>query len=238
MTGDWKVITADCLDPHSGLPGLEERSVDVLIADPPYSEHVHAGQPRKKPLEFAPLAPDTRRLMAGAFARVTRRWVLVFCDAEGLDGWRRDLTAAGLQWIRTGFWERDGGAPQLSGDRPAVGAECIAIAHRKGRMRWNGGGRPALWRHAVVQGEPVRHPAQKPLGLMRDLVRDFSNPGELVCDPTCGAGTTGVAALDLGRRFLGFEVRADWAEVARARIAGIGLLTPKGQLSLLDAATR
>jgi site-specific DNA-methyltransferase (adenine-specific) len=47
---------------------------------------------------------------------------------------------------------------------------------------------------------------QKPLALMDVLVRLFSEPGELILDPFAGSGTTGVAALRLGRRFVGWEM--------------------------------
>jgi DNA modification methylase len=49
------------------------------------------------------------------------------------------------------------------------------------------------------------HPTQKPVGLMEWLVRTYSNEGDLVLDPTMGSGTSGVAALLAGRRFVGIE---------------------------------
>ena len=49
------------------------------------------------------------------------------------------------------------------------------------------------------------HPNEKPLALMKKLVDLFTQPGELVCDPYMGSGTTGVACLSNGRRFIGIE---------------------------------
>ncbi len=54
---------------------------------------------------------------------------------------------------------------------------------------------------------------------MELLVRLFSNPGDLILDPFAGSGTTGVAALRLGRRFLGWEMNPEYVEVARKRLA-------------------
>lgn len=61
------------------------------------------------------------------------------------------------------------------------------------------------------------HPSQKPVGLMRWLVRTYTNEGERVLDPFCGAGSTGVAALREGRTFTGIEMQDEYVEKARAR---------------------
>src|SRR5262249_16881429 len=54
--------------------------------------------------------------------------------------------------------------------------------------------------------------------LMREIVQDFTKPGDLVCDPFMGLGTTGVAAVALGRRFVGVELNSEWFDVACRRI--------------------
>jgi len=63
------------------------------------------------------------------------------------------------------------------------------------------------------------HPSWKPVGLMRWLVRTYTNEGERVLDPFCGAGSTGVAALREGRTFTGIEMNDEYVEKARARCA-------------------
>lgn len=62
------------------------------------------------------------------------------------------------------------------------------------------------------------HPTQKPLALMKYLVSTYSDEEDLVLDPTMGSGTTGVAALDLNRRFLGVEKNLAYYEGARQRM--------------------
>jgi site-specific DNA-methyltransferase (adenine-specific) len=61
-------------------------------------------------------------------------------------------------------------------------------------------------------------PTQLPLGLLRPVVGCASDPGDVVVDPFSGSGTTGAACLELGRRFLGIEKVARFAELARARL--------------------
>ena len=63
------------------------------------------------------------------------------------------------------------------------------------------------------------HPTQKPVLLLEDLIKTYSNEGNLVVDLTMGSGSTGVAATNTGRKFIGIEQDDDYFEIARKRIA-------------------
>jgi len=67
-----------------------------------------------------------------------------------------------------------------------------------------------------------QHPAQKPVEVMRWLINAVTRSGELVCDPFAGSGTTGIAALQLGRRFHGIENNPEYLAIAKGRIATYG----------------
>lgn len=62
------------------------------------------------------------------------------------------------------------------------------------------------------------HPTQKPVDLLEYLIRTYTNEGELVLDATMGSGSTGVAAMNTGRRFIGFELEKKFFDIARERI--------------------
>lgn len=203
-----------------------------IITDPPYDAHVHAksrrggaddeilwsGEGRISKCSFS-RAHDfgfdaiTGREMtevSALIADIATRWVLVFSNVELTAGWRSRLTRFGLDYVRTGEWRKEAATPQFSGDRPAVAFEAITICHPKGRKKWNAGGKHGAWSARVAGNQPgsIRprvHTAQKPLELMLDLVRDFTDEGDFVVDPYAGSGTTGIAALRLGRRFVGVE---------------------------------
>ena len=207
------------------LPQIE--ASDVVITDPPYSDWVHehsrggekGGGSKPRDLGFEPLDPELRLRVALEIARIVRRWVLVFSDVESRHLWREDLLKPGLEYVRTGAWVKIGSAPQFTGDRPAAGFEEIAIAHPPGRKRWNGGGSAALWSVPIVPHATRWHPTEKPLGLMKRLVSDFSEPGELILDPFCGSGSTLRACKDLGRRAIGIEAKEEWCAIAVRRLA-------------------
>lgn len=63
------------------------------------------------------------------------------------------------------------------------------------------------------------HPTVKPVALMRWLVRLVTPPGGIVLDPFMGSGTTGIAALQEGRAFVGIEREPEYHAIAEARIA-------------------
>ena len=62
------------------------------------------------------------------------------------------------------------------------------------------------------------HPTQKPVLLLEDLIKTFSNEGNLVVDLTMGSGSTGVACLNTNRNFIGIEKDNHYFEVAKKRI--------------------
>lgn len=63
------------------------------------------------------------------------------------------------------------------------------------------------------------HPTEKPLDLLRYLIRTYTNPGDLVLDPTCGSGSTLVAATQEGRRAIGIEQDPEFFATAERRLA-------------------
>ena len=65
---------------------------------------------------------------------------------------------------------------------------------------------------------PPIHPTQKPLELMKYLIKTYTNEGDLVLDFTMGSGTTGVACRDLNRRFIGIELNKEYFNIAKERI--------------------
>jgi site-specific DNA-methyltransferase (adenine-specific) len=75
-----------------------------------------------------------------------------------------------------------------------------------------------------IPSEPKReklygyHPTQKPLRLVRRAIVASSREGDLVFDPFCGSGTSGVASKELGRFFVGAEKEEEYAELAGCRI--------------------
>jgi site-specific DNA-methyltransferase (adenine-specific) len=197
------------------MPDIGE--VDCIITDPPYNAKTHKGARSARSLgasriDFDALSDERFIEFCGNAVAQARRWVVMSC------AWQHaaQLEKTGLPLLRLGIWHKPNAAPQFSGDRPGVGWEAIAMLHREGRKRWNGGGHHAVWVCNVVHGA---HPSEKPLKLVADWVAKFTDPEETVLDPFMGSGTTGVACVKQGRKFIGIEKRPDYFELACRRIA-------------------
>lgn len=235
----WAVV---CGERDDVLASLDDGAVDVTLTDPPYDAHTHAnvkttrgnwkkggreGRGDVSDIDLAFTSIDAIEIdrVAPQLVKVTKRWVVAFAALEQLGDWKRAVADA---WIRSGVWDRVLPTPQLSGDRPAQRVEGVAIMHRPGRKHWNGGGGFAFWSHMRLAHHHVRHghPTEKPVPLMRELVRLFSDPGEVIADWHAGSGTTGVAALMEGRRIILVERDPVHTETCRRRceetVGGVG----------------
>jgi DNA modification methylase len=207
------------------LPGL---AWDQVIQDPPYEAEAHTLQRRVRhgdvlkvePLDFAPMDEDTRSDVARLLSN-TPRWILTFCQIEAAPTWRTCFEMVGLNYRRTCIWVKPDGMPQYSGDRPGMGYEGLLAMHAPGASKWNGGGRHSVFTFNKADGwtNGAPHPTTKPESLMRELVRLFTDPGEMVLDPFMGSGTTLRAAKDLGRRAIGIEIEERYCEIAARRMS-------------------
>lgn len=217
------IYHGNCLDI---LPQLE--AVDHVITDPPYEAEAHTKGRRggadhsghygeARPLDFTAIDEATRLRSGGAMARAARGWLLVFCQVEAAMLWRDALQPA--KYMRTQIWRKPDGAPQFTGDRPGMGYESIVTCWAgEGRSAWNGGGRHGVYEALTVKGGSG-HLTEKPIDLMRELVRLFSKEGEVILDPFMGSGTTLRAAKDLGRRAIGIEMEEKYCEIAANRLS-------------------
>ncbi|HEX3523956.1 MAG TPA: site-specific DNA-methyltransferase [Stellaceae bacterium] len=202
----------DCRDVLPTLP-----IVDAVVTDPPYAEKTHAGARtgggNEILIDFTSITDEQFIELCKQCVDKSLRWVLMTCDWRHAAEAQRRLPES---FIRAGVWVKPNGMPQYTGDRPAMGWEAVAILHRPGVKKWNGGGSHAVWAVPKVSGE---HPTTKPLPLVQCWLRLFTDFGDRVLDPFMGSGTTGVAAVKLGRRFIGIEIEPKYFDIACRRIS-------------------
>lgn len=207
------------------LADMEDASVDCVITDPPYDARTHKGALTNRggrrggelAVDFESFDHDTQVAIFAELGRITRGWVIATLATS--TAFSFDLTPPpGLRCLRVGAWVKPNPMPQISGDRPGMGWEPVVCLHRSDvRPRWNGGGKAGVWTHGVAQNEG--HPTAKPLGMVADWVRLFTDPGDLILDPFAGSGTTLRAAKDEGRRAIGVEMEERYCEVAAKRLS-------------------
>jgi DNA modification methylase len=115
---------------------------------------------------------------------------------------------------------------------PYKSTERLRHAITKNGKVWkpNPAGRRAgdIWRFPTLAGrrfadERTEHPTQKPLALSRQIVKHFSNPGDMVVVPFVGSGSECVAAKELGRRFIGSEINGEYIRIANDRLESMSV---------------
>jgi site-specific DNA-methyltransferase (adenine-specific) len=217
----------DCLEV---LPTLGR--FDHWIADGPYEASLHAaknslkgrkhrndGVAELKGLDFAPI-DEIRQEVVNLAERSCDGWFIFFCTPEGVARWADCINLSRLKYKRACTWVKPESTPQLNGQGPAMGAEMFVAAWGgAGYSRWNAGGKRGVYTHCCNVGRQGEHDTEKPVPLMAEIITDFTQPGDLICDPFMGSGTTGIAAIKHGRRFVGIEKSEKWFDLACRRIS-------------------
>lgn len=209
----------DCMDI---LPTLDK--VDAVITDPPYGENTHANAKSNRNIGYGNKAIDFSSMTAEQLDRIfvicgkkCNRWLvstmewrhIAKFDIDPPDGW---------ELVRFGVWVKTNPMPQISADRPAQGWEGIAYMHSTSgeKKRWNGGGQHGNYTGPLVTDGA--HPTGKPIPLFSNFVEKFTDRGNIILDPFMGSGTTGVAAIQMGRKFIGIEREPKYFDIACKRI--------------------
>lgn len=223
------------LDAVEGLKQLPDASVDLVVTDPPYN----IASPQKLTVRRGRVI-STQEAWGAWDSRHPFDYELLMTQL--ISQCHRVLKPGGALYIFTAR-ETNGYFIHRAVQRGFVYRNVLALVKKNPlpsfhRNCWRSGfdlcmyltkGRTATF-NFTSQAElnsvfaygsgfkATQHPTEKPLELIRRLVRVSSNPGELVLDPFMGSGTTAVAARQLGRRFIGFELEPAYRAMAEARL--------------------
>ncbi|MFG2671382.1 DNA-methyltransferase [Streptomyces sp. NPDC048445] len=232
---DWTLRHGDAL---TVLPTLDT-PVDAVICDPPYNSGGRTNAERRAQgardkyvsgdaqHALADFDGDTRDqraythwlgLVLGDAYRLTLLGgsLLVFTDWAQLPATSDALQAAGWTWRGIIPWRKPISRPVKNGFRREC--EYVLWGSRGDPLRHA----PTIYLPGWLEGSQPRgaarvHITQKPVEVMRQLVR-IAPQGGLILDPFAGSGTTGVAALQEGRRFIGIEQSAAYVTTAEGRL--------------------
>lgn len=222
-TDTYRIYCGDNAEYYDSVGGVQ-----AVITDPPYDSEVHSqervardehGMVEAVPVPFESLTSGDVHGLGRFCNGKLDGWALIFCQTEQINAWRTPLEVYGLRYFRPMLWIKPDAKPNLRGHGPGIGHETIAAFWKSSRKQcWNGGGKVGVFYHTRARRDGSRHPTEKPVSLMKELVRYFTNPGDTVFDPFMGAGTTGVAALELGRKFIGIERSREYFDEAKRRL--------------------
>lgn len=185
----------DCLE---YMRGFLTGAVDCVVTDPPYGIGEHGGKSRtrgKKEPNHKNGGWDNERPSRVYFQEIRNvsKNQVVFGG-----NYFADMFPISRGWI---YWRK-----LMGGD------------FGDGELIWTSYDRVLKEFTLPNKGYDTQHPTQKPLPLMLWIVENYTKPDDLVFDPFMGVATTGVAALQLGRRFIGIEQNPMYFELAVKRI--------------------
>jgi hypothetical protein len=206
--------------------------VDALIADPPFSKRAADGfrggdQHGDSATAGIPYGfiPDAECADVVTFwAPRVQWWMVIFSDHVLAPLWARLAGEADFYVFAPVPWVKPDGPPRFMGDGPASQTEWITVARKRRRLpKSRIASRPGFCRHNIdseAKANRVIRQGGKPLLLMRAIVRDYSNEGDLIVDPFSGGATTLLAAATEGRRAIGAEMDPVTFAKAQRRLAG------------------
>jgi DNA modification methylase len=218
------LATVHCGDARDILPGLATESFDLVLTDPPYGVEYQSGFRAET---FDHILGDGKA-DRGDVHEVLRecvrlvgqnRHLYAFGPTDVLEGLKLSAITP-LVWDKMMMSGGDLTSPwgpahemvnfATSKHRHAgeAGKEGVANRIRKG----------SVLRFPRPTGRKVRHPSEKPVPLLRELVESSSRQGECVLDPYAGVGSTGVAAILSGRRTFLVELKREYADITVERI--------------------
>lgn len=213
----------DCVAYMKTMPS---KSVDLLLTDIPYGEVNekslgHKWMYRGKGDEVT----FNLREVIEEFIRISRGYIYVFCGTKQFSEIVTIMEEYKLS-TRPLIWKKTNPSPLNSDWNFRSGAEMCVVG-RPTNATFNGYALSNVLEYPVCNGRIKKHECQKPLKLMRDLVQISSNEGDVVFDPFMGSGTTGEAALGLGRKFVGCELVEKYFDNAEERVRETELNIPE-----------
>lgn len=213
-------------DQRAVLQGVQ---CDTLISDPPYSAKTHKGHNAavladakdtadRRTISYSHwTAEDVREFVLSWSPRVSG-WMAIMSDSSLIPAYEAAYLEAGRYAFAPVPCIIRGMSVRLSGDGPSSNAIYLNVARPRTKQMARWGTLPGFY---VVNRASGAHIGGKPYQLMRAIVRDYSRPGDTICDPCAGLATTAVAAKVEDRSFIGAEIDRNTFEQACARL-GIG----------------
>jgi DNA modification methylase len=229
---DWRkcVICGDSKDVIKRIP---DNSIDFILTDPPYNIGKHSTGNIPLPGRSAinndladwDLVEFNPEEWADEFIRILKPKgnLFIFTTYNQLGRWYNCLDNR-FDTSNFMIWHKTNPAPKIFKAGFLNSCEMVFTCWNKGHV-WNFISQSEMHNfiESPICSRPERlsnpkHPAQKPISILKKMIRIASNPDDIVFDPFMGVGSTGVAAIQEGRKFIGIEINKSYFCAAKDRI--------------------
>lgn len=222
-----------CADSREIIKRIPDNSIDFIFTDPPYNIGKHStgkiSLPGRTPMnndvaewDWDDFNPEE---WADEFIRVLKPTgnLFIFTSYNQIGRWYSCLDH---RFDTTNFmiWHKTNPAPKIFKAGFLNSCEMIFTCWNKGHT-WNFLSQSEMHNffESPICMRPERlsnpkHPAQKPVALLKKIITIATNENDIVFDPFMGVGSSGVAAIELGRKYIGVEINKDYFDAAKTRV--------------------
>ncbi len=228
MAGNYDIINADSFEYIKKIP---DQSVDFILTDPPYNLSQYSTGNMKfdwradinndlaewdKNFDPAALKDDFLRILKPDGN------IFAFCSYNMIGRWHEIFDPL-FDTFQFFVWHKTNPVPKFRKAGFLNSCELIVCMWNKGHT-WNFGKQNEMhnfFESPICMGrervKTPKHPTQKPVKLLKHLINIATNEGDLILDPFMGVGSTGIAAIEMNRKFLGIEIEKDYFKAAQRR---------------------
>lgn len=231
------IINAECT---ATMHTFADNSIDCIITDPPYNlglfmHNRNTNLKKMRENQFAYAGWDNlefdewqqnMHLWLQECNRVLKKkgTLIIFMAIIKVGDVIKLAEEAGFYYKTTGIWHKTNPMPRNMNIQYVNSTECwiyFVNEGTSGTFHNNGKVCHDFMESSVCPGSEKKfgkHPTQKPLSIMKQLIETLTNPDDIVLDSFMGSGSTCVAAKQLGRRYIGIELNEEYYNIAKARL--------------------
>lgn len=228
-----KLLNKDCFD---FLKNIEDKSIDLILIDPPYNisrdSNFASGKETGRDTDRFRISIDFGKwdsdfdykhmeILAKEFYRILKKGGTLICfyDLWKISYLKTSLEKAKFKQLRFVEWVKTNPVPINSKVNYLTNSREIAIcAVKGGKPVFNSSYDNGIYEYPICQDKGRFHPTQKPLKLIEELLRKHSNECDIVLDCFSGSATTAVACIKTNRNFVGCEISKEYYQKAIERI--------------------
>lgn len=220
----------DCLEL---LKKIKDNSIDLVVTDPPYKMNHNTGsctnigmknkwQGNIKAgntvmdfsldIKFCQWLPEIYRILKPS------SHCYIFCNDKNIQELLNEATKIGFRESNVLVWIKNNATPNRYYMK---NLEFILFLYKGKAKPINNMGSKCAIEIKNINGKEKFHPTEKPIELLKQYIGNSSKENDWVLDPFMGSGSTGVAAKNLNRNFIGFELDNKYFEIAKERINNV-----------------
>ena len=211
-----KLIHSDCLNVLKNIP---DDKVDLTLTDIPYGEcNRNDNGLRKLNKENADIETFNLQEFLKEVYRVTKGTIIIFCGQHQfseIKNFFQEKQDKGKGTVRQLIWEKTNPSP-MNGQHIYLSGIENAVWFKKRGGTFNAHCKNTVFRYPC--GRSKLHPTEKNHDLLKELILDNSNEGDLMLDPCMGSGSHLFVASNLGRNCIGIELDEEYFNIAKERI--------------------